>query len=91
MKLGLDHEKEDLGIVGAGGKNGKTTVNAWKQLLARKPNEGGKFNSRANSKLKKKMTKNRIVYLLEYRELKLETLKDMAAVLVSRYHTEDEV
>ena len=42
-KLDLGCEKEDLGNVGAGGFNGKTTVDAWKQLLALKPNEGGKF------------------------------------------------
>ena len=34
--------------------NGTTTIKAWKQLLARKPDDGRKFSS----KLKKKMTKN---------------------------------
>ena len=34
--------------------NGTTTIKAWKQLLARKPDNGSKFSS----KVKKKMTKN---------------------------------
>ena len=40
---------------------------------------------------RKKKQMNRIAYVVEYKELKLETLKDMAAVVVARYLTEEEV
>ena len=52
-KVDLGCEKEDLRNVGAGGFNGRETVNAWKQLLSLKPTEGGKFKPKLKKKIKK--------------------------------------
>ena len=40
----------------SGGGNGKATLSKWKQLMSKKPDKGGKFNSTTKFKKKKPTT-----------------------------------